>query len=255
MRKIIQKKINIKRKLSQVVVFFTCLNFGLLTSYALVMQGGQYSIEFDSLNTGGKLSNSTGFSLEDTAGEMTTGFSGSASYNMQAGYQQPDDITISISAPADINMTPLTVTQKTSVGTASWSVITNSPAGYNLSLSASTNPAMKGTGGRQFTDQGTTPATWSVSNAYKFGFSLYGPDIATATYGTDTDCINTANVPSATLKWRGFTGTTSIQIVNRSTYVLDPGSATTMCVATEQNGVFAPSDTYTATITATAATN
>ncbi len=163
---------------------------------------------------------------------------------------------ITISAPADITMTPLSVTQNSAVGSATWTVTTNNAVGYTLSLNASTNPALQGTGGRQFTDQGTTPATWSVSNAYKFGFSVRGTDINSTVYGTDTDCLGSgADIPSTTLKWRGFTGTTAIPVATTTLPTLMAGSATTMCVATEQNGVFAPSDTYTATITATAATN
>ncbi len=251
MQKVIQSK---TKKIFLSIIFVICFKIALSTSYALVMQGSQYSIESDSLNSGGKLSNSTGFSLEDTAGEMATGYSSSTSYTMHAGYQQQTDISLTISAPADITLTPLSVTQNTSVGSATWTVTTNSPAGYVLSLNASSSPALQGTGGRQFADQGTTPATWSVSNAYKFGFSAYGNDVSTGTFGSDTDCINTANVPSATLKWRGFTGTTLIPIVNTISPALT-GTPTTMCVATEQNGVFAPSDTYTSTITATAVTN
>ena len=163
---------------------------------------------------------------------------------------------ISISAPADITMTPLSVTQNTSVGSATWTVITNSSTGYTLSINASTNPAMQGSGGRMFTDYATSsPSTWSVTSAYKFGFSAYGSNVNTTTFGTDTDCINTTNVPSATLKWRGFYGTNQIAIASSTAPTAVAGTTTSMCVATEQNGVFAPSDTYTATITATAVTN
>lgn len=162
---------------------------------------------------------------------------------------------ISISAPADITLTPLSTTQNTAVGSATWTVTTNNAAGYTLALSASTTPALQGTGGRQFTDLGATPATWAVTSAYKFGFSAYGTDAPTATWGTDTDCLAGANVPSTTLKWRGFNGTTGIQVASSSAVTGTSGTATTMCVGTEQNGVFAPSDTYTATITATATTS
>lgn len=161
---------------------------------------------------------------------------------------------ISISAPADITLTPLSTTQNTAVGNAVWTVTTNNNAGYSLTVNASTTPALVGTGGRQFTDLGTTPATWSVTSAYKFGFSVLGTHVNTTTFGTDSDCLAGANVPSATLNWRGFAGTTAIPVATTSTVTGTSGTATTLCVATEQNGVFAPSDTYTATITATATT-
>ena len=163
---------------------------------------------------------------------------------------------ITISSPSDITMTPLSITQNTAVGFATWTVTTNNALGYALTLNASTNPALQGSGGRMFTDYATSsPSTWSVTSAYKFGFSVRGTDVNTTTFGTDTDCINTTDVPSATLKWRGFYGTNPITVATTTVPTTTTGSATTMCVATEQNGTFAPSDTYTATITATAATN
>jgi hypothetical protein len=153
-------------------------------------------------------------------------------------------------------MTPLSVTQNTAVGNATWTVTTNNAAGYTLSLNATSTSALQGTGGsRQFADLSTTPATWAVSNAYAFGFSVLGADVNTTTYGTDVDCIAASDVPSATLKWRGFTGTTPISVSASAAQTAVSGTPTTMCVATEQAGVFAPSDTYTATVIATAATN
>lgn len=164
---------------------------------------------------------------------------------------------ISISSPSDINLTALSTTQNSAVGSAAWTVTTNNQAGYTLTLNASTDPALQQTSpAEQFTDYSeavaNTPETWSVSSAYEFGFSARGSDVPTGTWGTDTDCIAGADVPSATLNWRGFNGTTTIQIASASSETSVSGTASTMCVATEQDSVFAPSGTYTATITATA---
>jgi hypothetical protein len=161
---------------------------------------------------------------------------------------------ITISAPADITLTPLSVSQNSAVGSATWTVTTNNAAGYNLSVNATSTPALSGTSG-SFTDQGTTPATWTVANAYKFGFSVLGNDVNTGTFGTDADCIAAADVPSATLNWRGFTGTSAIAVAASTTPTTFAGTPTTMCVATEQQGIFAPSGTYSATVVATAITN
>jgi hypothetical protein len=164
---------------------------------------------------------------------------------------------ISISSPSDINLTALSTTQDSAVGSAAWTVTTNNQAGYTLDVKASTDPALRdGSTSEEFTDytEGVsgTPETWSVSSAYEFGFSAYGTHVPGGTWGTDTDCLAGANVPSAGLKWRGFDGTTDIEIASASSETGVSGVASTLCVATEQDGVFAPSGTYQATITATA---
>lgn len=166
---------------------------------------------------------------------------------------------IAITSPSDITLTNLSTTQNTAVGSASWTVTTNNQAGYKLELHASTDPALvQVSPAESFADytEGTpgTPDTWAVSSAYEFGFSGYGTHVPTGIWGTDTDCIAGANVPSTTLKWRGFDGTTDIQIATTSSETGTSGVTSSMCVATEQSGVFAPSGTYTATITATATT-
>ncbi len=166
------------------------------------------------------------------------------------------DAGISISSPADITMTNLSTSQNSAVGSTTWVVTTNNALGYTLSLNASQYDALQTASGTKFTDlASTTPAAWSVSNAYKFGFSVIGPNVNTGIFGTDTNCINGADVPSATLLWRGFASTTPIAVSSSTAVTETTGTSTTMCVATEQNGVFAPSGTYTATITATAVTN
>ncbi len=165
---------------------------------------------------------------------------------------------ITISAPADITMTALTTGQNTAVGSAAWTVITNNAAGYTLTLFAGAAPAMvRSGGGGNIADYtpGTpeTPETWSVSAAAEFGYSAFGTDVPTGTWGTDADCIAGADVPSAGLKWRDFDLTGSAdQIATAAAQTSTSGTASTMCVATEQAGIFAASGSYTATITATA---
>jgi len=166
---------------------------------------------------------------------------------------------ITISSPADITLTALSLTQDTAVGSAAWTVITNNQAGYALTVKASAAPALVDSGtSESFTDytEATpgTKETWSVSGAYEFGWSAYGADVSTGTYGTDTDCIAAADVPSAVLKWEGFNGTTAIQMATNTSETSQAGVTSNICVATEQDIVFAPSGTYVATITATATT-
>ncbi len=165
---------------------------------------------------------------------------------------------ISISAPGDITMTALSTSQNTAVGSATWTVTTNNAAGYSLTLFAGAAPAMvRSGGGGNIIDYtpavAETPETWSVSAAAEFGFSARGTDVPTGTWGTDADCIAGADVPSTALKWRDFDLTGSAdQIATAAAPTGTSGTASTMCVATEQAGIFAASGSYTATITATA---
>jgi len=161
---------------------------------------------------------------------------------------------ITISSPSDISMTSLSLTQNTAVGSATWTVTTNNQAGYTLTVKASASPALvASTTSESFADYTSAgKETWSVTNAYEFGFSAYGDHVTG--YGTDTDCINGADVPSSTLLWEGFNGATPIQMASSTAETTMAGKASTLCVATEQDTVWAPSGLYAATITATATT-
>ncbi len=222
---------------------------------AQVMTSTDFKIQSDSINVGGVPGTSTDYKLNDTIGEIATGESVSADFKLKAGYQQMQGGSITISAPADITLTALSLTQNSAVGSTTWSVTTDNSAGYTISVNASVAPALADAGtGEAFTDYTEVTAgvkeTWSVSSGYEFGFSGFGTD--TTGYGSDTNCAATENVPSSTLLWEGFSGTTKIQIASSSSAVT--GANTTICVATEQDVSLAPSGSYSATITATAVT-
>jgi len=170
------------------------------------------------------------------------------------------DSGISITTPDDVSMSRhLSLTANTATASTTWNVKTTNAAGYTLDVHASTDPAMNNaTTSESFTDytgaSTSTPETWSVSNAYEFGFSVHGDDM-TGGFGSDTDCIaGDADTPSTDLNWMGFNGTTDIEIATNANATTQSGTDTTVCFATEQNSVYAPSGTYTATITATAVT-
>jgi len=166
---------------------------------------------------------------------------------------------ITLTSPGNIGMSPnITMTQNTSVGTgSSWTVKTNNYNGYALTLKSDEAPALK-SAADTFADYteatANTPETWSVSSAAEFGFSVFGADSPTATWGSDTDCIAGAGVPSAALKWQGFKGVTAITVATKNSETSTSGSTTTLCVGAEQNGIYAPSGSYTADVTGTATT-
>lgn len=166
------------------------------------------------------------------------------------------DTGISITSPADTYMsTSLGVSTNQAVATTTWNVKTNNSLGYSLTVLASTNPAMQ-SGGNRIDDYATTtmPSTWSVpaGNA-KFGFSVYGTDVNTTTWGTASSCSAATSTPNTTLKYYGFY-TVATSVATRSSTTTTAGIDTVVCYAVEQDTYYIPSGVYTATITATATT-
>jgi len=224
---------------------------------AYVASSTNYRLQSDSVNVGGILSTSTNYKIEDTLGETATGESTSTSYKLRAGYQQMQgtSISISISSAPDIVMDPLTISQDTSVGSVTWSVATDNAPGYILSVKAASSPALSDSStGESFADYTeTSPGVkeqWSVNNAYEFGFSAFGSDVSG--YGNDTDCVAGPDIPSGSLLWSGFS-TSNIEMAS-SSLPTPSGTDSTLCVAAEQKGVFAPSGNYLTVITVTAVT-
>jgi len=166
---------------------------------------------------------------------------------------------ISLTPPSEITMSPnITASANFSIGgtsTSPWNVKTNSVNGYILTLKDDGIPALS-TSTQSFADYATpTPSTWDIaSSTYQFGFSVFGNDVLTGTWGTGSDC-GSAGMPNTTLKYRGFEGTTDITIATSTAVTTTSGTDTTMCVVAGQEGVYAPSGIYTTTITGTATTN
>lgn len=165
------------------------------------------------------------------------------------------DSGLILSDGANVTMSPnLGISADSSIGASSWIAKTNSSTGYTLAVKASSSPALKNGVISSFADytEGTpgTPETWSVeSGTYQFGYSAYGDDTIDATWGTATGC-GSGGIPDANGKYLGFT-TSDKTIANRSTVTPTSGIQTNICFSAEQNDIYAPSGTYTATITAT----
>jgi hypothetical protein len=251
--------INITHRYVRLGLFVVC--FVCIAPYAFgaVMQSASYRMNADSVNVGGIYGESSTYHMEDTVGEMATGDSASATYSLHAGYQQMHGSMISMTPGADITLTALSMAQNSAVGSTSWTVITDDASGYALSVHASASPALvDAVTSEAFMDYSEvisgTPETWSVTSAYEFGFSGHGTDVGVVTWGSDaqSNCIDAADTPSSGLKWIGFDGLNDILLASSEDRTSVSGTATYMCVATEQDSVFAPSGSYTATVTATA---
>lgn len=165
------------------------------------------------------------------------------------------DSGITITSPTDVTMAPnIGIAADGSIGTVLWNVKTNRATGYTLAVKASASPALV-SGGNSFADYtetvAATPETWSVaSGAKEFGYSAFGTDVPTASWGTGANC-GSAGAPLGTLKYIGFK-TIDKTVATRSAVTTPSGVDTTVCFAAQQNAVYAASGTYTATITATA---
>jgi len=169
------------------------------------------------------------------------------------------DAGIAISSPDAVSMSQnLSLVNMTAVASSTWTITTNNITGYNLTVKASTAPAMQQNATTTIADFSTTttPALWSTvpSGTAQFGFSAYGTDVLDATWGAGASCQASANTPATDLKYLGFTTSTSTVVATRAATTTYAGSATTVCYAVEQKAFYVPSGTYTATITATAVT-
>jgi hypothetical protein len=150
---------------------------------------------------------------------------------------------ITLSAPADVDMTDITG-DGTSTGAVTWNVRTNDSQGYKLEVNASASPAMTMNATENFADYGaSTPETWALSSTddSAFGFTASGTD-SEAAFGSGT-------------LYRGFAGTTPIQVASSDTYTADGGTDTTVGFYAEVGTThIQPSGDYSALITATATT-
>jgi hypothetical protein len=179
---------------------------------AQVMQSSSYQIESDSINIGGGLASSTNYAIEDTVGEQATGESNSSSYRLRAGYQQMQEVYLAITAAADVTMSNSIggVTGGNATGSTMVTVTTDSRAGYQLSISASTSPAMQD-GSNTIADYapGVDPEFVFTTDASEshFGFSPEGSHVVDRFKDNGTDTCNTDTNETTDRCWDGLSTT------------------------------------------------
>lgn len=179
------------RSISQHVLFAAALALVLTTVCMFVLQVGEaqvrsstnYQLQSDSINIGGGLSTSTNFTQESTVGEVATGDSGSTNFELRAGFQQMQEVFLSMSAAADVEMSPSLpgITGGTANGSTSVTVITDSPAGYQLTLESESSPTLQN-GSESIADLDTsTPRLFDFTTAgaqqAALAFSPAGVDV------------------------------------------------------------------------------
>ena len=171
----------IQSLLGTVVVLLLCAS--VLIASAQTRTSPNYQLQSDSLNVGGELSSSAGFSLESTIGEVATGPSDSASFALRAGYQQMQSVFLSLSGGADVTMAPGLpgITGGIANGSTTFTIITDSPAGYSLTLQAERAPALQRADGvsiDNYTPVATADFAFVLPSASaEFGFTPQGEDV------------------------------------------------------------------------------
>ncbi len=228
----------------------------LAVAEAEVRTSSSYRLESDSINFAGGLSTSTNFTLESTAGEIATGLSSSTNYQLRAGYQQMQEVFISMTAPSDIVMSPSIagITGGIANGTTSVTILTDSQSGYTMTLSAESAPAMN-SGGNSIADYVALSApnpdfnfNTSPSQAH-FGFSPQGADVLQRFLNNGSICNNGS---FSTLNcWEGIG--TSNKLVAQGLANQPSGTVTNLSFRVELGGsIVVPEGEYVATTTLTA---
>ncbi|HMO77703.1 MAG TPA: hypothetical protein PKA42_01060 [Candidatus Paceibacterota bacterium] len=214
-------------------------------------------MQSDSVNFSGGLSDSASYSLESTAGEIATGLSDSASYSLRAGYQQMQEVSISMTAAANVVMSPTIggITGGVANGSTSVSVLTDSPAGYQLSIQTEDSPSMQ-KDGDTIADYvpvaSPDPDLVFLTNPTQahFGFSPEGDDIIDRFRDNGSLCdVGGNNTPLVC--WDGLSISEKIIAQGLTNH---PGGATTTIHfrVVVGGGVVVPEGEYVATTTLTA---
>jgi hypothetical protein len=228
-------------------------------SYA--MGSTNYRIQSDSINSGGTLSTGNSLNLEDTVGEIATGDSTSNGLTTHAGYQQMNEVFISISASSgSVDLGSIGgITGGLKSGSSILTVATDSASGYTMYAKASTNPALISSDD-SFTNyteavSNVPDYTWAVaSDNAEFGFSPKGADITSRFKDNGLDTCAIGSSQTADKCWYKLLN--SDLTVASSTSANNPsGTATTINFQSQSVSHFLNPGSYTATITFTATTN
>lgn len=213
-----------------VVVFVMVGIFWLSISEAQVRTSNNYQIQSDSINVGGGLSTSTSYSQESTFGEIATGISDSGTYSLRAGYQQMQEIFLSLAVSGDVLMSPDLpgVTGGVANGSSTLTVLTDNPAGYQLTLVSENNPAMQnGPYSIANYDAGLEPDfafNTSGSDAH-FGYSPEGADVVNDFLDDGGVCAEGGSLDTPLACWEG--PSTTPRIIASGTGGNVPSGATT----------------------------
>ena len=256
------KNFNFFSKSKYSAIFSSLIIFSILCPWnniiAETMGSTTYKIQSDSVNIGGGDSNSDTYNLSDTMGESGTGDSSSANYNMHAGFWQMQSSYLAISSPSDLSLSAIGgLSNQASEGTMSWTVITDNPAGYTMSIASTTTPSLK-SAYDSFSDY--TPASSNpdfefnnLSTSSSFGFSPEGTEASDRFKDNGSVCGTGSNETEGKC-WDGLS--TTPKVMAGSSTPNHPSGSTVSARLRAETGAdhIQTSGDYTVTIIVTAAT-
>jgi hypothetical protein len=246
------------RSLAESLVITLMMVLSLSVVTAQVRSSPNYQIQSDSINLGGGLSTSSNYSLESTAGEIATGESNSTNFSLKAGYQQMQEVFISLTSPGDVIMDTAIpgLTGGVSNGSTTVTVVTDSPSGYQMTIEAESAPAMrKGSDFiADYVPQSNPNADLMFttnSGVAHFGFSPLGEDAAPA-FRNNTSVCGAGVLSTPLTCWDGLS--TSSQEIAVGTGANHPAGATTTLQfrVGHGGGISVAPGSYVATTTLTA---
>jgi len=173
------------RCLVESLLLTTVIVAPLSIMFAEVRSSASYQLQSDSVNFGGGLSESDSYRQESTFGEVATGVSDSPSFSLRAGYQQMQAVFVSVAvASSALTLSPALggLTGGEATGSTTITVLTDSPSGYELTIQASADPALRN-GGETIADYlpiaNPSPDYSFVraSTDVHFGFAVSGADV------------------------------------------------------------------------------
>lgn len=226
-------------------------------SLAQVRTSSNYQLQSDSINVGGGLSSSTNYIQENTVGEAATGLSSSATYSLHAGYQQMQEVFISLASTGDVTMSPNLpgLTGGTSNGSTTFTVITDDPAGYQLTIEAENDPAMQSVGSTIADYNAGADPDYSFvtgSGDAHLGFTPEGVDIVQKFLNDGLNSCNAGSFDDSLACWDGLD--TIAAVISQGSGSNHPSGATTTVHFRVGigSGAGVEAGVYTATTTVTA---
>ena len=176
---------------------------------------------------------------------------------MKAGFQQNFDVYLSVTQPANVTMSPAIggLTGGTANGSTNFIVTTDDPAGYSVTIAASTSPALV-TATDSFADYvpvGANPdfTFTNAASASSFAFSVKGADTAARFLDDGASNCGTGSSQTAGACWDGLS-TVAKTFLNRTSSNQPSGTVTTLNFrAASGSSHVQSSGTYVATTTIT----
>jgi len=175
-----------------------------------------------------------------------------------AGYREMLPTYLSISSPSDVTMSPTIggLSGGTGNGSAVWNVKTDNPAGYQVSVRSSTDPALQ-TGTYSFADYtpdsvGTPDFTWGIATAdSEFGYTVEGANAVSKFLDNGSVC-NSGSGNTADKCWFPFS-TSDSSVINSTSPNHPLGTDTTIKFKAQSgSNHFQGEGVYAATIVVTA---